>query len=335
MSITKIIARKIVLPISLALKLDKFILKRAVRSCCIVNFHGVRKLNSGIFNNRHIPVNEFEKIIKYLKRHYDIVPLSEIFTIHREKKLLKRKTISLTFDDGYENNFAIALPVLKKYNVPATFYIITKGLIDQNYYVWPDFIDIIKSRHKEDIELNGYIFKYPTFYSNHLKLDILNYLKTCGDKTESIASELSSELNYHSEIIRNSPELIALIRAKDLAIYKNEPLIEYGSHTHSHFNLEHLNNDKCGSELKESKQIIENIVGKEVISLAFPDGSYTNETIEIANRTGYKNLVAVDYKYNETNTLPNLLSRFTISNSTTFESNAIRLAQQFDKYGFN
>jgi len=335
MSITKNIARKAVLPILLSLKLDKYFLRKTKKNCCIVNFHGVRNSDQNIFNNRHLPASEFEKTIKYLKETYNIVSLKDIFTIYRDNIPTKKRTIALTFDDGYINNFDIALPILKRNNVPATFYLISKGLLDPDFFVWPDLVDIITKYHKEDIKINEFTFSPPAFYNEELKLSLLNYLKTCGDHTENRVAELSTKLNYHLGIIKESPELIELIRKDYFLKFINEPLIEYGSHTHSHFNLEYLDENKAESELKESKKIIENLTGKEVTSIAFPDGSYTKETISIALEAGYKNLVAVDYKFKENNSNPNLLSRFTVSNSTTFESNVLRLAKDFDKYGFN
>lgn len=335
MSLIKAIARNVVLPISVKVGIDKYFLNKTTKNCCIINFHGVRKANNNTFNNRHIEEKEFDKIILYLSKNYNIVPLSQLFVLYRSKTKVHKKTIALTFDDGYKNNFDIALPILKKYNAPATFYIITKGLLNKDFLVWPDIIDIIKKHHKDDITLNDYLFKQPTFYNDDVKSELLNYLKTCGFKTEELVKNLSSKFNYVDVEKNNSPELTLLITKQNFIKYINEPLIEYGSHTHTHFNLEYLNTEETTIELNDSKQILEDVLGKKISSIAFPDGSYTNETNKIALSLGYTDLVAVDYKFNENNTNLNLLSRFTISNSTTFESNILRLAKTFDKYGFN
>ncbi len=335
MQLVKQLARKIILPVSINCGFDKLLLNTSKKTCCIINFHGVRKNNHEVFNNRHITDTEFEKIIIYFKNTYNIVPLSRLFEMHRNKEKPLKKTIALTFDDGYENNFTIALPILKKHHVPATFYLISKGLIDTDFFSWPDVIDVIKKNHNQDITINNLVFKYPSFYNQQVKLELLNYLKTCGDKTENLVDQLSKTLNYHRLVVKKSPELIQLIRANDFNKYKNETLIEIGSHTHTHFSLQYLEAESTENELSQSKHIIEQLTGKPITSLAFPDGSYTKQTIEIALKLGYANLVAVDYKYEEHNSNPNLLSRFTISNSTTFQSNALRLAKHFDKYGFN
>lgn len=334
MSVPKIIARKIVLPFLVGLKFDKLLLGRSKNNCLIVNFHGVSDVVGHRFNNRHLDVNEFEKIILYLKKNFKIIGLPEIFEIHRSGKQPKQKTIALTFDDGYVNNFLQALPVLKKHSIPATFYLISKGLVSDSYYVWPDIIDLIQKNVEENISLDEYVFSYPNFYSDKLKMNLVDFLKSCGSKREKYLDQLTDKYSFHKDVANLHPQLIELIRKNNFPNYVNEPLIEYGSHTHTHFNLEYLAKNECETELLESKKIIKEFTGKDPVSLAFPDGSYSKETLDIAAKTGYRNIVAVNYKFNEANKDPNLLSRFTISNSTTWQSNALRLASEFKKFAF-
>lgn len=335
MKLSKILARNFIFPALIFFKYDKFLLGKSSKMCCIINFHGVRRSNSGTFNNRHMPVNDFEEMIKYLKKNYDVISLKEIFEIHRTKRKLSKKTVALTFDDGYLNNFEIALPVLKAQNVPATFYIISKGLVEEDFFLWPDAIDLIKKYYQKDIQLKEIFFKAPTFYNQELKTDLLGYLKTCGKETVDLVKDLLKEHPQIREKMKEFSEFTKLVNSNEIAKYKNEVLLEFGSHTHSHFNLEYLNSDEAENELRTSKSIIEDKAGKKVISIAFPDGSYGIETLKISKQEGYENMVAVDYKFNENNQNNDLLSRFTISNSTTPESNLIRLAKQFDKYSFN
>lgn len=334
MKVTKSIARNIVFPLIYAIRIDKILLVRAAKKGLIINFHGVTNIKGNRFNNRHLDVDDFEKTIVYFKKNFNIAPLKELFEYHAQNKKFSKKTIALTFDDGYINNFTQALPVLKKHNVPATFYLISKGLKDKSYYVWPDIIDLIQRELKEDIIIDAGKFKYPGFYCETLKLNLIDFLKSAGLKREKYIQELSAKYPFYKEIAQKFPQLIELVREQEFKNYANEPLIEYGSHTHTHYNLEFLPDDECRKELEESKKIIEEVTGKKVVSLAFPDGSYSKKTLEIAFNSGYKNLVAVDYKFNEDNMQKGLLSRFTISNSTTVESNMLRLALQFDKYGF-
>ncbi|MFA5743032.1 MAG: polysaccharide deacetylase family protein [Candidatus Paceibacterota bacterium] len=58
----------------------------------------------------------FEDQIKYLSSNYHIASLSDL-------RGFADDSIAITFDDGYEDNFYYAFPILKKYNCPATFFI--------------------------------------------------------------------------------------------------------------------------------------------------------------------------------------------------------------------
>ena len=335
MKLIKYISRKILFPLAVNIfKLPRFILSTSKKKCLIINFHGVTNIEGFKFNNRHLKVKEFEKLLIYFQANFEIVSLSELFIIKKNNTVPLKKTIALTFDDGYENNFSVALPLLKKYNIPATFYIISKGLTDSDYYVWPDIIDLVQRDVKEDIVFDVGTFKWPGFYCEKLNKNLVDFLKSEGTKREKYLQALSEKYPSWKEVIKKYPQLIELIRKEQFQNFSTEPLIEYGSHTHTHFNLEYLTEAECEYELAESKKIITEFTGKNTGSLAFPDGSYNKKTLEIAFKLGYKNIVAVDYKFNENHNQHGLLSRFTISNSTTTESNILRLAGQFNKYGF-
>ncbi|MBM3247990.1 MAG: polysaccharide deacetylase family protein [Candidatus Omnitrophica bacterium] len=58
-------------------------------------------------------------------RGYKVLTLDEVIEAIRAGKRLPRNSLAITFDDGYANNYIYAYPVLKKYNFPATIFIIT------------------------------------------------------------------------------------------------------------------------------------------------------------------------------------------------------------------
>ena len=72
---------------------------------------------------------EFKKQINFLKdNNYNVISLNKLIEILESNKELPEKTTVLTFDDGYSDNYINVFPILKKYNFPATIFIIT-GLI--------------------------------------------------------------------------------------------------------------------------------------------------------------------------------------------------------------
>jgi len=67
----------------------------------------------------------FEKQMKFFKeRHYNLVTLEQLAILIREHKKIPPRTVSITFDDGYQDNYTYAFPVLKKYGIPATIFLI-------------------------------------------------------------------------------------------------------------------------------------------------------------------------------------------------------------------
>jgi len=107
-----------------------------ILSGCLVNFiqgkyvvpiamyHSV---NPGALPENRLAVSTqtFERQMHFLKRHhYNVLPLESIAKLIKERKKIPPKTIAITFDDGYKDNYIYAFPVLKKYNLPATIFII-------------------------------------------------------------------------------------------------------------------------------------------------------------------------------------------------------------------
>jgi peptidoglycan/xylan/chitin deacetylase (PgdA/CDA1 family) len=91
----------------------------------IVVFH--RILDTTPDDGLSTGVRMFERYCSYFTRHFDVVPLGEL--VHRLEcgRRLNRE-LAITFDDGYRDNFENAAPVLEKFSLPATFFVITQWI---------------------------------------------------------------------------------------------------------------------------------------------------------------------------------------------------------------
>lgn len=67
-----------------------------------------------------------EQFLFFLKNNYYFATLDEIVSHVSGKITLPKKTIAITFDDGYESVFTNAFPLLVKYNIPATIFVVSK-----------------------------------------------------------------------------------------------------------------------------------------------------------------------------------------------------------------
>lgn len=90
------------------------------------------------FNRLRVRPNAFEEQVKWLSRNgWKSFTLSELVSL----KVIPKKAVVLTFDDGYEDNLINALPILKKYNFKATIYIV----VDRFNRNWATDKDLNKS----------------------------------------------------------------------------------------------------------------------------------------------------------------------------------------------
>ena len=88
----------------------------------ILMYHSVGE-NSHFFT---VPTKDFRKQMMYLKESgYHVVSLTEVVTKLKEGSRIEQKTVVLTFDDGYEDNFTNAFPILKEFHFPATIFVST------------------------------------------------------------------------------------------------------------------------------------------------------------------------------------------------------------------
>lgn len=85
-------------------------------------YHSIANEKLAKLKGIRVSTTTFEKQIAYLsKHHYKSLTLSEMI---EQKENLPRKTVVITFDDGYKDNLTNALPILKKYHFKATLFLV-------------------------------------------------------------------------------------------------------------------------------------------------------------------------------------------------------------------
>ncbi len=86
----------------------------------ILMYHGIDAVSSTEYNTRFISQSAFEKQTRFFAENANCISLDSFFEGNFDKD---KMNLALTFDDGYQNNLTRALPILEKYNLPASFFI--------------------------------------------------------------------------------------------------------------------------------------------------------------------------------------------------------------------
>jgi len=237
---------------------------------------------------------KFEEQIIYLKDRFNIISLQELIR-DLENKKIKKKSLVITFDDGYADNLFNAKPILEKHNIPATFFITTDAL-NSNSEFWWDFLERVfldynlQTLNPIDIKINDI-----RFFKSNISV---NTLARIYKEAYTIMRKLSTEdrdavLNYFlhwakiNESVRDS---YRPLNKRELVELSLNNLFEVGSHSKSHCSLNKQKIDIQKNEIANSKNILDNILSKDIKSFAYPYGTindYSKNTINIVKESKY------------------------------------------------
>lgn len=336
MKIARDVAKKIVFPTMMGLGLDGLLRSFTSNNLLNVMYHGVVEKDSTFFSPRHIEKNRFENHLIYLKKNFNIISKYEAFDMIKNNIVPDKKTITLSFDDGYKNNLTTALPLLEKYSIPTTFFI--SGIIVENIgdkCLWPDVVAAIQHFYKNElIVLRDYNFL--NLIEQKSKTHIHDILKNVNyDLRKELIEELVETYKLKEKLELLAGEIWKLMTAADLLELSRSSVVDIGSHGYNHYNLGNITLEKTNFELVKSKELIESIIQKKIDMIAFPDGSYSEEVKDMAFSVGYDYQLAVDYLSEKDTKDKRIMNRHCMSAATTFGSNMIMLSKSFYDKGIN
>ena len=233
-----------------------------------------------------VTVSEFEKQIKNLKSKYKIVSIDEFNKNIKEKK--NEFMVAITFDDGYKDNLIYALPILEKYQIPATIYITTRFLDNDTWMWWYELKNEILNKSELNFEFKKlkYNFILRKYTEKNIAFEKIRKLfLTLKANEQIILLEIitgKKERKSYSEIC---------LSKEDLVILDKNPLITIGSHSHSHLNLSILGREDLLYEINKATEKLENLLNHKIKHFSYPYGQ-KNQT---SNRES--NLIA-DLNFN-------------------------------------
>lgn len=105
-------------------------------------------------NTLFVTPENFKRQMAYLKENgYNVISLDELVNGIKIDKRFRHNTVVITVDDGYEDNYDYAYPVLKEYNFPATIFVITNLIgTDREFMTWEE----MRTMTKDGISFGGH-----------------------------------------------------------------------------------------------------------------------------------------------------------------------------------
>ena len=273
---------------------------RRAKETTIMTFHGLCEGSgdTGILDwSLHLPVEIFRSVCSLLAAEYHVISMSDFIEARSQKLSLPANSVVLTFDDGFESNFKLAYPILKRFELPATIFV-TTGFLDGADMLWFQRIDLAFGRTRKE----SLVWKI-----NERKLRLS--LETREERQNSLVelmpelkmlpdADLLGEVNRLERALGvDSPRMDDLpvpMRPLTWASAKSmvsEGLIEIGGHTHTHPILSRCEPFSMEAEITTCRDRILAETGVAPVSFAYPNGGdedYTHETVRMVKAAGFQ-----------------------------------------------
>lgn len=202
-----------------------------------------------------------------------------------------KRSVVVTFDDGYADTLSIGLPLLEKYGVPATVFVPT-GMIDKPFW-WCAIQEVVEDApdlpDEFEIEVGGDRFQWERRQKNSgdraaVVHSLCVYFRSLPvPRIEEALNRLRAVFDVPA---RDKSSAWAMGRVQISELAKSE-LIDIGSHTVTHASLNGLSAEEQKVELCQSKLELEDITGRHVSSFSYPNGAVSRNAPGILSELGF------------------------------------------------
>ena len=259
----------------------------------VLIFHRVLQEPDPLFPGE-MHARRFDQICGWLASWFKVLALDD--AVARLKTgTLPARAACITFDDGYADNYHVALPILKRHGLSATFFIAT-GFLNGGR-MWNDTII-------ESVRLS----KAPVLDLSSLGLGH-HCIESVNEKTAAIAN-LIGQIKYRpsQERITITERLAQLAKVwppEDLMMTSREAKamrhagMQIGAHTVNHPILARVTDDLARQEIEDSKIFLEQLLSERVGLFAYPNGKpgedYSQQTVAVARNLGFDAAVSTQW----------------------------------------
>lgn len=210
--------------------------------------------------------------LEYLVRHLRAKG-AELVSMDRAIELITTRAhqpfVVLTFDDGYRDTWAKALPILERLSAPCCIYVPTHAITRELNAWWLAAREIFRRYDAVDVSCMERRFSCTTLDAKRAALrEVCNWVARDFTRASSLDDTFA---NYDVHIV----DLVEkyFLSQSELQLLARNPLATLGGHTTSHRALATLSADAVHSELAENRQFLQNATGREVRHIAYPYGS--------------------------------------------------------------
>jgi peptidoglycan/xylan/chitin deacetylase (PgdA/CDA1 family) len=232
-------------------------------------------------------VSTFLRQLKILDRVANVVPLKESLDALAAARPLPPRAVALTFDDGYRDNLTLAAPILRRFGMPATIFLVPHFLSRREHAWWERLGWAVRQARADELILDGVRHPLPDADARESALRAVEV--GIKDRTHAERTHVVDQL---VERLQPSGEFDADALFLDWDSARELPAagLTVGSHTLEHAILARETPADQQLSLRASRAMLERELGVEVDTLAYPNGKrvdYDATTLDEVRDAGY------------------------------------------------
>jgi peptidoglycan/xylan/chitin deacetylase (PgdA/CDA1 family) len=253
----------------------------------------------------------FRAQMELLAREFHPISLDEAIKHLRSGDGLPRRSVVVTFDDGYADNYEVAVPVLNQAGVPATFYV-TVDCVENKRLPWPSRLRFALRNTRLSAWGDSQGRNWPLNLPEEKEAAFLRSCDVCcqlsGTAQEDFVVRVEQELEAKIPCL---PDSLMLSYEQIRALQRHGHIV--GSHTMTHPNMAYLKADDAVRELTESKRRLERNLETPIRHFSYPcpalSPHWSAKTAEQTQIAGYETAVTTDNGLTHTGDNPFCLKR--------------------------
>ena len=278
----------------------------------------------------------FAEQLEVINKYFHPLSMQELLR-HLQNGKVPKRSIVLTFDDGYADNLYNAKPLLERYDVPAIIFLVTEAVGKERNFWWdelewallqpgtlPDHLELKVNNNRYEWDLGaarGYSMqarqkdrqRRPWDAPTGTRLAFFyviwqHLLKFSAPERIEALDAICTWAGMSKDLPREGRAL----SMHEVNALKEGSLIEMGAHTVTHPSLTVLSKLQQMEEITNSKTQLENIIGHPVTNFSYPHGDYSDETIDLVHKAGFHSASTTNFKCVFPNADPFQLPRFQV-----------------------
>ncbi|MEC5397652.1 polysaccharide deacetylase family protein [Uliginosibacterium sp. H1] len=231
-----------------------------------------------------IHARSFDAMLRWVKDWYSVLPLPEAVERLRAGTLPAR-ALAITFDDGYEDNHSVALPILRQHGLTATFFVAT-GFLNGGR-MWNDgLIESMRTAPGGELDLGqwGRHRLDDAASRSRAALALIGRIKYLEPEARQAAVE---EVAQRSRATLPGNLMMTDAQVADL----HRQGMTVGAHTCSHPILARLDDAAAREEIAQGRAMLQDIIGARVGLFAYPNGKpgedYLGQHVRMVRELGF------------------------------------------------